>query len=177
VPANAHTTPQLRKGVEEKNKLLRQLAASGGGGSSTSSSSLAPVDLSELSARWDGFVGQLQAHDSALELQRQGLQQHLGKRFEDFCGTVAGFTSRWQGIRPRGGPTTNLAVVLVQLEDAGRQLADLQEEAQHLCKVGEGVVSASVRPACRTRTLAMTCPRLSALHSHTLASRSARRWV
>lgn len=60
----------------------------------TISSSLTPVDLSGLGERWDAFVGQLQAYDSNLEVQRQGLQGQLVKKIEDFKGAVAGFASR-----------------------------------------------------------------------------------
>jgi hypothetical protein len=84
---------QLRKRVEEKNRLLRQMAAATPAGA-TASSSLTPVDLAGLSERWDGFVGQLQAYDSHLEGQQQGLQLQLGKKVEDFAGAVAGFASR-----------------------------------------------------------------------------------
>ena len=87
---------QLRKRIEDKNRLLRQLAASTGssGMAASSSSNLSPVDLSGLSERWDAFVGQLQVYDTHLESQRQGLQQQLAKRIDDFSGTVAGFGSR-----------------------------------------------------------------------------------
>lgn len=80
--------------MEEKNRLLRQMAAATPAGAA-SSSALTVVDLAGLSERWDGFVGQLQAYDSHLEGQRAGLQQQLGKKLEDFGGTVAGFASRW----------------------------------------------------------------------------------
>jgi hypothetical protein len=62
--------------------------------SGSSSSNLSPIDLSGLSERWDGFVGQLQVYDTNLEAQRQGLQQQLAKRIDDFGGTIAGFGSR-----------------------------------------------------------------------------------
>lgn len=55
---------------------------------------MSPIDLSGLSERWDGFVGQLQVYDTNLEAQRQGLQQQLVKRIDDFSGTIAGFGSR-----------------------------------------------------------------------------------
>lgn len=42
---------------------------------------------------------------------------------------------RWQGVKPRGGPSGNPSVVLVQLDDATRQLQDLQDEAQQMAKV------------------------------------------
>jgi hypothetical protein len=42
---------------------------------------------------------------------------------------------RWQGVKPKGGPAGNPSVVLVQLDEATRQLQDLQEEAQQLAKV------------------------------------------
>eukprot|EP00882_Tetradesmus_deserticola_P021075 GHRQ01022797.1.p1 GENE.GHRQ01022797.1~~GHRQ01022797.1.p1 ORF type:complete len:146 (-),score=48.36 GHRQ01022797.1:442-879(-) len=58
-------------------------------------SSLSPVDLAGVSERWDGCVGQLQAFDSHLEGQRQGLQVQLAKKVDDFAGAVAGFASRW----------------------------------------------------------------------------------
>lgn len=92
----SHSRLQLRKRIEEKNRLLRHLAASSGPGgfSGSSSSSLSPIDLSGLSERWDGFVGQLQVYDAHLEAQRQGLQQKLAKRIEDFSGTIAGFGSQ-----------------------------------------------------------------------------------
>lgn len=38
-------------------------------------------------------------------------------------------------MKPRGGPAGNPSVVLVQLDEATRQLQDLQEEAQQLAKV------------------------------------------
>lgn len=90
---------QLRKRIEDKNRLLRQLAASMGTSGLSSSSSLSPIDLSGLSERWDGFVGQLQAYDTNLESQRQGLQLQLAKRIEDFSGTIAGFGSRYVQLR------------------------------------------------------------------------------
>ncbi|WIA17572.1 hypothetical protein OEZ85_014399 [Tetradesmus obliquus] len=130
--------PQLRKRVEEKNRLLRQMAAATPAGAAASSA-LTAVDLAGLSERWDGFVGQLQAYDSHLEGQRAGLQQQLGKKLEDFGGTVAGFASRWQSIKPRGGPSGNPAVVMAQLEDAARQLQDVLEEAEQLCKECEAL--------------------------------------
>lgn len=45
-------------------------------------------------------------------------------------------------MKPRGGPARDPSVVLVQLEDATRQLADLQEEAQQLAKVSTRVYNA-----------------------------------
>lgn len=39
-------------------------------------------------------------------------------------------------MKPRGGPAGNPSVILVQLDDATRQLQDLQEEAAQLAKVG-----------------------------------------
>lgn len=42
---------------------------------------------------------------------------------------------RWQSITPRSGPSGNPAVVMAQLEDAARQLEDVKEEADQLCKV------------------------------------------
>lgn len=51
-----------------------------------------------------------------------------------------GTACRWQGVKPRGGPAGNPSVVLVQLEDASRQLQDLQEEAQLLAQVTEGAL-------------------------------------
>jgi hypothetical protein len=37
----------------------------------------------------------MQVYDTNLESQRQGLQQQLAKRIDDFSGTIAGFGSRW----------------------------------------------------------------------------------
>jgi hypothetical protein len=86
---------QLRKRIEGKNRLLRQLAASvNASGLSSSSSKLSPIDLSGLADRWDGLVAQLQVYDTNLESQKQGLQQQLAKRIDDFSGTIAGFGSR-----------------------------------------------------------------------------------
>jgi hypothetical protein len=36
----------------------------------------------------------VQVYDTNLESQRQGLQQQLAKRIDDFSGTIAGFGSR-----------------------------------------------------------------------------------
>jgi hypothetical protein len=86
---------QLRKRIEDKNRLLRQLAGSVNASSlSSSSSNLSPIDLSGLADRWDGFVAQLQVYDTNLESQKQGLQQQLAKRIDGFSGTIAGFGSR-----------------------------------------------------------------------------------
>eukprot|EP00878_Enallax_costatus_P024703 GHUV01026383.1.p1 GENE.GHUV01026383.1~~GHUV01026383.1.p1 ORF type:complete len:1576 (+),score=459.42 GHUV01026383.1:1611-6338(+) len=130
--------PQLRKRIEEKNRLLRQMAAATPAGAA-SGSSLAIIDLSGLSERWDSFVSQLQAYDSNLEVQRQGLQGQVLKKIQEFEGVITGFASRWQSIKPRGGPTGNPAVVMAQLEDAARQLADIKEEADALCKECEAL--------------------------------------
>lgn len=53
------------------------------------------------------------------------------------CGFGCGLLMcRWQAVKPKGGPAGNPSVVLVQLDDATRQLQDLQEEAEQLAKVG-----------------------------------------
>ena len=82
---------QLRKRIEDKNRLLRQMASS-----STSSTLVTPVDLSEVTERWDAFTASLQQYDAHLEGQRGALQQAVARQVEDFKGTIAGFASRWE---------------------------------------------------------------------------------
>jgi hypothetical protein len=98
--------PQLRKRIEDKNKLLQQLAGGVSGSSSSSSSSrggitfsrslsLAPIHLVGLDDRWDVFVAQLQDFDGHLDAQRSRLQKQLAVRLEAFESSVAAFASRW----------------------------------------------------------------------------------
>jgi hypothetical protein len=80
---------QLCQRVEEKNRLLRQIAAAG-----SASSAVTAVDMSEVQERWDAFTTSLHQHDAHLEGQRGELQQQVLRQVEDFKGTIAGFASR-----------------------------------------------------------------------------------
>ncbi len=128
--------PQLRQRIEEKNKLLRQLAASATaataavfGGSSAGAAAAAAVDLSDVMQRWDGFTAALQQFDAHLESQRGRLQEQLARRLEQFAGDVTGFGSRWQALRPKEGPGGNPAVVVAQLEGAWAQVEETRASA------------------------------------------------
>lgn len=58
---------QVRRRIEEKNKLLRQMAGSG-------REAFAVVELGDVNNQWEAFTTQLQQFDAHLEEQKTGLQ-------------------------------------------------------------------------------------------------------
>jgi hypothetical protein len=77
-----------------------------------------------------------------------GLLRHLS--FNKCSTLVPHLICRWQAVKPEGGPGGNPSVVLVHLDDAARQLQDLQEEANQLAKVcvGSGWAERSLSSVC-----------------------------
>lgn len=62
----------VRRRIDEKNKLLRQMA---GGGREAQ---FAVVDLTEVNNNWDAFTNQLQQFDAHLEEQKNQLAVQVG---------------------------------------------------------------------------------------------------
>lgn len=68
------TMMDKRRRVEEKNKLLRQMA---GGGNAAQ---FATVDLKEIVSEWEGFTEKLEQHGQVLEERKGQLQQGIVKQ-------------------------------------------------------------------------------------------------
>ncbi|KAG2426397.1 hypothetical protein HYH02_014824 [Chlamydomonas schloesseri] len=120
-----------RRRIDEKNKLLRQMA---GGGRDAA---FAVVDLTEVNNSWDAFTNQLQQFDAHLEEQKGNLAVQIGRQLEEFKGKVAGMNSRWQELKPKGGPSGNPAVVLAKIQEYANAIQELREESAKLYKEAE----------------------------------------
>nr|BBC28429.1 cytoplasmic dynein 1b heavy chain [Yamagishiella unicocca] len=120
-----------RRRIDEKNKLLRQMA---GGGRDAS---FAVVDLGEVNNSWDAFTTQLQQFDAHLEEQKNQLAVQIGRQLEEFKGKIAGMNSRWQELKPKGGPSGNPAVVLAKIQEYANAIQELREESAKLQKEAE----------------------------------------
>ncbi|MEW5298927.1 MAG: hypothetical protein WDW36_001997 [Sanguina aurantia] len=118
---------QVRRRIEEKNRLLRQMAGSG-------REAFAVVELGDVNNRWEAFTTQLQQFDAHLEEQKAGLQVQIVKQLDEFRGKVAGFASRWAELKPKGGPSGNPALVLQRIEEYSAAIQDLREESAKLQK-------------------------------------------
>ena len=77
---------QLRRRVDEKNKLLKTLA-----GTNTQQQAAALVDTSAMTNEWDNFTQKLQQHDSHLEAQTAQLVSKNEKRISEFQSKVDSF--------------------------------------------------------------------------------------
>ncbi|GMH35100.1 hypothetical protein BSKO_02968 [Bryopsis sp. KO-2023] len=114
---------EQRKRVEEKNKLLRQMA---GGGNAAQ---FAVVDLKEIVNEWEGFTTQLQQHGQVLEERKEQLQHHIVKQIDEFSGRIVGLSSRWHELKPKGAPQGDPAIILTQIEGFALSLEQFREEA------------------------------------------------
>ncbi|KAJ9505745.1 hypothetical protein QJQ45_029246, partial [Haematococcus lacustris] len=120
---------QVKRRIEEKNKLLRAMAAGTG-----REAAFAAVDLTEANAAWEAFSTQLQQFDANLEEQKTQLATAIEKQVDEYKGKLAGFASRWSELKPRSGPSGNPAVVLARIEEYAAAIKDLREEAARVAK-------------------------------------------
>lgn len=122
---------QVRRRIEDKNKLLRAMAVNG------KEAQYAVVDMSDVNNAWESFTTQLQQFDAHLEEQKQQLAGVIAKQLDDFRAKVAGFTSRWHELKPKDGPSGNPAVVLTRIEEFAANIQELREESAKLQKEAE----------------------------------------
>ncbi|KAG2486208.1 hypothetical protein HYH03_015170 [Edaphochlamys debaryana] len=120
-----------RRRIDEKNKLLRQMA---GGGREAQ---FAVVDLTEVNNSWDAFTNQLQQFDAHLEEQKNALAVQIAKQIDEFKGKVAGMNSRWHELKPKSGPSGNPAVVLAKIQEYANAIKELRDESAKLHKEAE----------------------------------------
>jgi len=124
---------QIKRRIDEKNKLLRAMASGG----NSKDAAYATVDVSEVNNAWEAFTTQLQQFDASLEDQKQQLGVAVTKQLEEFRGNVAGFASRWEELKPKGGPSGNPAVVLSKIQAYAVEVQELKEESAKLQKEAE----------------------------------------
>lgn len=122
----------LRRRIDDKNKLLRQMAGNG------RDAQFAVVDLSQVNTTWDTFTTQLQQFDAHLDEQKGQLGQTVQRQLDEFKGRLAGFVSRWQELKPKGGPSGNPIIVLTKIDETYASLAELREETAKLQKEVRG---------------------------------------
>lgn len=72
----------------------------------------------------------------------------IARQLEEFKGKVAGMNSRWQELKPKGGPSGNPAVVLAKITEYANAITEMREESAKLQKeVGkQHRLSRAVRP-------------------------------
>mmetsp|Transcript_17017 Transcript_17017/g.54247 ORF Transcript_17017/g.54247 Transcript_17017/m.54247 type:complete len:3325 (+) Transcript_17017:156-10130(+) len=119
---------QLRRKVEEKNKLLRTVAGSGGGGGGVA----AVVDMSALTNEWEDFTTKLQQHESHLDDQKNQLKGQIDKQVVDFRAEVLTFQQKWNDFKPSGAPQGDPQVTLTKMEDMKAMLAEMREKSDKL---------------------------------------------
>nr|BCL66104.1 cytoplasmic dynein 1b heavy chain [Volvox africanus] len=117
-----------RRRIDEKNKLLRQMA---GGGRDAA---FAVVELADVNNSWDTFTTQLQQFDAHLEEQKNQLGVQISRQLDEFKSKVAGMNSRWHELKPKGGPSGNPAVVLAKIQEYANAVHELREESAKLRK-------------------------------------------
>eukprot|EP00955_Chlamydomonas_euryale_P024623 259694-Chlamydomonas_euryale.AAC.4 len=122
---------QVRRRIDEKNKLLRAMAAN------SKDAQYAVVDMGEVNNQWEAFTTQLQQFDAHLEEQKVQLAGTIAKQLDDFRGRIGGFGSRWAELKPKQGPSGNPAVVLTRIEEFAAAINEFQEEAARLQKDAE----------------------------------------
>ncbi|GLI62890.1 cytoplasmic dynein 1b heavy chain [Volvox africanus] len=120
-----------RRRIDEKNKLLRQMA---GGGRDAA---FAVVDLADVNNSWDAFTTQLQQFDAHLEEQKNQLGVQISRQLDEFKAKVAGMNSRWQELKPKSGPSGNPAVVLAKIQEYTNAIQELREESAKLHREAE----------------------------------------
>ncbi len=74
-----YTASQIKRRIDEKNKLLRAMAAGTG-----REAAFASVDMTEVNTAWESFTTQLQQFDAHLEEQKAQLAVAIGKQLDDF---------------------------------------------------------------------------------------------
>nr|ADI46936.1 DHC1bm [Volvox carteri f. nagariensis] len=120
-----------RRRIEEKNKLLRQMA---GGGRDAA---FAVVDLTDVNNSWDAFTTQLQQFDAHLEEQKNQLGVQISRQLSEFKSKVSGISCRWQELKPKGGPSGNPAVVLAKIQEYANAIQELRDESVKLHREAE----------------------------------------
>ncbi len=58
----------------------------------------------------------------------------IARQLEEFKGKVAGMNSRWQELKPKGGPSGNPAVVLAKITEYANAIKEMREESAKLQK-------------------------------------------
>ncbi|KAK3283536.1 hypothetical protein CYMTET_8768 [Cymbomonas tetramitiformis] len=115
---------QLRRKVDEKNKLLRSVLGS--------NAQQGVVDMSALSNEWDNFTTKLQQHESHLDEQKNQLKVQVDKRVADFSTKLDSFASRWHELKPKGIPQGDPQLVISKIEDDYRIYEELKEEMEKI---------------------------------------------
>lgn len=123
----------LRRKVEDKNKLIRQMGAAIGSNTSTgSSAALGAVDMTDLNNEWETFQTKLQQHETHLEEQKNQLKGQIERNISDFNSKINGFALRWHEFKPKGAPDGDPQLILAKIEDDALSLTELMEQLQKI---------------------------------------------
>ena len=120
--------------MEDKNKLIRQMATAIGSNSAAAGggAAMAAVDMTDLNNEWETFQNKLQQHETHLEDQKSQLKGQIERNITDFKSKVNGFASRWHEFKPKGAPEGDPQLMLAKMEDDALTLTDLMEEAKKM---------------------------------------------
>lgn len=58
----------------------------------------------------------------------------ITRQLDEFKGKMAGMMSRWQELKPKGGPSGNPAVVLAKIQEYANAIQEMREENAKLRK-------------------------------------------
>ncbi|CAD7696588.1 unnamed protein product [Ostreobium quekettii] len=114
---------ELRRRIEEKNKLVKQVAMSGNYGYG------GLVDMRDISNEWDTFTAQLQQHGETLEERQDQLRRQILKQIDEFKERLEGFSYRWRELMPKSTHRGDPKLILVRIEEVAQTLAEFKEEA------------------------------------------------
>jgi len=114
----------LRRKIEEKNRLLR-VVAHGGQAAHT-------VDISALNNEWETFSNKLLQLEGHLEEQKNILKLEIEKRVVAFRDKMQGFAARWEELKPKSASSGDPKLITSRLEDFSFSLEDLAMEAEKI---------------------------------------------
>ena len=114
----------LRRKIEEKNRLLR-VVAQGGQAAHT-------VDISTLNNEWESFSNKLLQLENHLEEQKNILKLEIEKRVVAFRDKMQGFAARWEELKPKSASSGDPKLITSRLEDFAFSLEDLAGEAEKI---------------------------------------------
>ncbi|QDZ22651.1 heavy chain of dynein [Chloropicon primus] len=119
---------QLRRRVEEKQKLLRTMGSSsdskmGGKGHAES------IDMEQLSSDWDMFTAQLQQQENLLEAQKAQLKGQMEQEQTEISRNVDALVMKWKESVPKSD-VVDATMLIAQFDEFAEELQDLREQAE-----------------------------------------------
>ena len=118
---------QLRRRVEEKQKLLKTMGSSDSSVSSTKTAD--SIDMEQLSSNWDMFTAQLQQQENLLEAQKAQLKGQIEQEQKEISRNVDAMVMKWKDAVPKSD-VVDANILIAQFDDFIDELQDLRAQAE-----------------------------------------------